>query len=63
MGNDPLAERVTLTHYLLGADGVYRERLRADDVVTLDQPWPVVLDLPAMTRERDEIHTADHPYR
>jgi Uma2 family endonuclease len=60
---DPLAERVTLTQYLLGPGGIYQERLRADDVVTLDEPWKVVLDLPAMTLERDGIHPASHPYR
>lgn len=60
---DPLFERVTLTQYLLGPEGTYREKLTTDDVVTLDEPWPVVIDLPAMTLERDRIHPASHPYR
>jgi len=60
---DPLAERVTLTQYLLGPEGAYREWLRTADIATLDEPWRVVLDLPAMTRMRDRIHPASDPYR
>jgi Uma2 family endonuclease len=49
---DPLGERVTLTEFRLGPGG-YREQLRADELVTLDLPWKVTLDLPAWTRKRD----------
>jgi Uma2 family endonuclease len=49
---DPLCDRVTLTEFQLGPDG-YRQRLRADELITLDEPWKVTLDLPAWTRKRD----------
>ena len=52
---DPLAERVTFTQLCLGPDGVYQRRLHSDDLVTVDQPWPTTLDLPAWTRKRDRI--------
>lgn len=60
---DPLVERVTLTQYLLGPDGVYHQHMQTHGLARLDQPWRVELDLPAITRVRDEIHTADHPYK
>jgi len=50
---DPLAERVTLTEFRLGPDGAYRSQLQTDDVVTVDRPWEITLDLPAWTRRRD----------
>lgn len=53
---DPLAERVTLTQFVLGSDGSYEQRRRTSDLVTLDHPWPVTLDLPAWTRRRDRIN-------
>jgi Uma2 family endonuclease len=52
---DPLAERVTFTQFRLGPDGVYQSRVHTDEVVTVDQPWEITLDLPAWTRKRDRI--------
>jgi Uma2 family endonuclease len=52
---DPLAERVTFTEFRLGPDGVYQRVLQTDDLVTVDQPWEITLDLPAWTRKRDFI--------
>ena len=52
---DPLAERVTLTQFLLGRGGVYIEKLRTDELVTVREPWEITLDLPAWTRRRDEL--------
>jgi Uma2 family endonuclease len=52
---DPLAERVTLTQFCLGPDGVYERRLQTDELVTVDQPWQITLDLPAWTSKRDRI--------
>ncbi|MEU7901943.1 Uma2 family endonuclease [Actinoplanes sp. NPDC049118] len=52
---DPLAERVTFTQFCLGPGGVYERRHQTDEVVTVDQPWEITLDLPAWTRKRDRI--------
>lgn len=52
---DPLGVRVTFTQFLLGDGGVYHRHLHADDVVTVDVPWEVTIDLPALTRERDDL--------
>ncbi len=52
---DPLAERVTFTQFCLGSGGVYQSRLQTDEIVTVDRPWEVTLDLPAWTRKRDRI--------
>jgi Uma2 family endonuclease len=52
---DPLVERVTFTEFRLGPDGVYQRVLQTDDLVTVDQPWEITLDLPAWTRKRDFI--------
>lgn len=49
---DPLRHRVTLTEFRLGPGG-YRQRLEVDELITLDEPWKVTLDLPAWTRKRD----------
>lgn len=51
---DALADRITLTQYLLGPDGAYELRLHTADRVTLDQPWRVTIDLPEWTEIRDE---------
>ncbi|GAA0570680.1 Uma2 family endonuclease [Paractinoplanes ferrugineus] len=53
---DPLAGPVTLTQFALGPDGSYEQLRRTAELVTLDQPWPVTLDLPAWTRRRDRIN-------
>ncbi|MGW4946847.1 Uma2 family endonuclease, partial [Actinoplanes sp. NPDC004185] len=53
---DPLAERVTFTQFCLGPAGMYQRRLHTDELVTVDQPWEITLDLPAWTRKRDRIH-------
>jgi Uma2 family endonuclease len=52
---DPLAERVTFTQFCLGPERVYQARLQTDELVTVDQPWEVTLDLPAWTRRRDRL--------
>jgi len=52
---DPLAARVTLTQFLLGPDGSYQQHLKTDDLVTVEEPWKITLDLPAWTRRRDLI--------
>jgi Uma2 family endonuclease len=53
---DPLADHVTFTQFCLGPDGVYQRRLQTDELVAVDQPWEITLDLPAWTRKRDRIH-------
>ena len=30
--------------------------VHTDDVVTVDVPWEVTIDLPALTRERDDLY-------
>jgi Uma2 family endonuclease len=52
---DPLAERVTLTQLLVGPDGSYQQIRQTDELVSLDHPWHVTLDLPAWTGRRDRI--------
>ncbi|MEV6298639.1 Uma2 family endonuclease [Actinoplanes sp. NPDC051861] len=52
---DPLAERVTLTQFVLGPGGAYQQVRSTSEVVTVDQPWQITLDLPAWTRRRDRI--------
>jgi len=52
---DPLAERVTFTQFCLDPDGVYERRHQTDELVTVDRPWEITLDLPAWTRKRDRI--------
>ncbi|MFI6072889.1 Uma2 family endonuclease [Actinoplanes sp. NPDC051343] len=55
---DPLAMRITLTVFRLGSDGRYRPQLQTDELVTLEEPWKVTLDLPAWTRKRDRLRAA-----
>jgi Uma2 family endonuclease len=55
---DLLAERVTLTEYLLGPDGKYRQQEKTDALMTMVRPWEVTLDPPAWTEERDRIRKA-----
>jgi Uma2 family endonuclease len=57
-----LAERITFTQFLLGSDGAFRQQVQADEVVTIDQPWQVTLDLPAWTRCRDELRATGGSY-
>lgn len=52
---DPLGERVTFTQFCLGPGGEYQCRLQTDELVTVDVPWEITLDLPAWTRKRDRI--------
>jgi hypothetical protein len=43
---------------------IHRQDLTIEDVAALDAlPWPVSLDLAAMTIERDRIHSVGHPDR
>ena len=58
---DPLAGRVTLTQFALGPGGVYRQLLETSDLVTVDRPWKITLDLPAWTRRRDRIRAVARP--
>ncbi|MBG0562065.1 Uma2 family endonuclease [Actinoplanes aureus] len=58
---DPLAERVTLTQFVLGPDGDYQQVRHTGDLVTVDRPWEMTLDLPAWTRRRDRIRAVARP--
>ncbi|MBL7262019.1 Uma2 family endonuclease [Paractinoplanes lichenicola] len=55
---DPLGDSVTVTQFRLDRNGHYRGRLHCADVAVIDQPWPVTLDLSAMTRTRNRIRAA-----
>lgn len=55
---DLLAERVTLTEFLLGSGGEYQQLGTADTLVTMVRPWEVTLDPSAWTQERDHIREA-----
>jgi hypothetical protein len=48
---------------VLGRDGRYRRQLHTADLVTVDQPWEITVDLPAMTRKRDWINEVARPDR
>jgi Uma2 family endonuclease len=50
---DPLGAKVLLTQFVLGADGTYRKLAETNELITLDLPWRVTLDVPAWTRMRD----------
>jgi Uma2 family endonuclease len=50
---DPLAERITLTEFVLDRHGVYRQHLRSSERLILSRPWSTTLDLPAWTSRRD----------
>jgi Uma2 family endonuclease len=52
---DAIAQRVTFTQYKLRPDGTYQVQLETDELVTVDEPWKIVLNLPAWTRRRDRI--------
>jgi Uma2 family endonuclease len=54
---DSLRERVTLTELRLDSGG-YRPLLETDELVALDEPWKVTLDLPAWTRKRNQLEAA-----
>jgi hypothetical protein len=41
-----------------GPEGRYSEPLSTDELVTIDEPWRVTLDLPAWTRKRDRLRAA-----
>ncbi|XVU24315.1 hypothetical protein ACQPZJ_44995 [Actinoplanes sp. CA-054009] len=58
---DPPAGRVTCTQYLLGVGENYHQRLQTDELVTVDQPWEITLDLPAWTRKRDWLQEVARP--
>ncbi|MBB2942205.1 Uma2 family endonuclease [Actinoplanes lutulentus] len=58
---DPLAERVTLTQFALGPGGDYQQLIQTDELVTVDCPWEITLDLPAWTRRRDRIRAVARP--
>ncbi|WP_127497271.1 Uma2 family endonuclease [Actinoplanes solisilvae] len=53
---DPLAERVTFTQYLLGADGNYHQQVHTDERITIHSPWEITLDPPSWTRKRARMN-------
>lgn len=52
---DPLHERIVLTEMLLGEDGRYDKGEHTDGVFRTDRPWPVTLDLPALSTRRARL--------
>jgi hypothetical protein len=46
-------DRITLTRFSLDVDGTYRCVQQANELLTIDEPWKITLDLPAWTRKRD----------
>lgn len=60
---DAIAPRVTFTQHKLRPDGIYQVQLETDELVTVDEPWKVVLNLPAWTRRRDRIRELDRHSR
>jgi Uma2 family endonuclease len=60
---DPLAERVTLTQFILGADGRYEQVLHTDELATVEAPWKVTLDLPAWTAKLERLRRVSRRHR
>lgn len=60
---DPLADRVTFTQFSLTAEGTYACLRETTELVTVDEPWPITLDLPAWTRKRDHLRRVARPDR
>lgn len=58
---DPLVEKMTVTVLRLGSDGQYRPRFQTDGLVTVDEPWPIALDLPTWTQKRDRLRRPGRP--
>jgi hypothetical protein len=52
---DPLHEKMTLTELLLTSGGEYDFGVHTSEIFTTDRPWPVALDLPALTERRAEL--------
>ncbi|WP_045741421.1 Uma2 family endonuclease [Actinoplanes rectilineatus] len=56
---DPAFEKgVALTEFRLDDSGVYEVITNTDKVFTTDVPYPVTIDLPALTALRDELRAA-----
>jgi Uma2 family endonuclease len=55
---DVLADRASIDVLRRGPAGRYREHLSTTELVTLEEPWKVTLDLPAWTRKRDRLRAA-----
>ncbi|WP_213001442.1 hypothetical protein [Winogradskya consettensis] len=49
---DPLRERMTFTEHIPGSDGECWSSSPRVGRVDLEWPWPVTLDLPALTAQR-----------
>jgi Uma2 family endonuclease len=52
---DPLHDKMTLTELVLAPRGEYDFGVHTADVFSTDRPWPVTLDLPALTERRAEL--------
>jgi Uma2 family endonuclease len=52
---DPLHDKLTLTEMLLAERGEYEFGVHTEDVFTTERPWPVTLDLPALTARRADL--------
>ncbi|MFG1602447.1 Uma2 family endonuclease [Actinoplanes sp. NPDC049265] len=52
---DLYTERISFNQFLLGDNSVYHRHIETTDVVTVDVPWEVTIDLPALTRRRDGL--------
>ncbi len=52
---DPLHEAITLTEFTPGANGDYDIAGHTDGLFTTDRPYPVTLDLPALTARRRQL--------
>ena len=50
---------VVLTEFRIGADGRYDIATSTNKVFTTDEPFPIVVDLPALTALREEYRRAD----
>jgi Uma2 family endonuclease len=52
---DPLHETITLTEMLLGSARDYELGTHTADIFASERPWPVTIDLPALTKRRADL--------
>ncbi len=58
---DPLHDAITLTEFVPGPDGGYEIAGHTDAVFTTEEPYPVTLDLPALTARRKAMLARTRP--
>jgi len=58
---DVLREKITLTEYVLADGKEYKLGVHTDEVFSTERPWPVTLDLPALSERLAAMLAAEKP--